>query len=334
MNPSTPPSTTAVELAEAMPESRLGPMGAFFGALVGRKLEHYPRFPQADGSWKKTPDAEMIDRVAAGLANLKSDAACLEDAVARGRETLDEVKELTEYQDQKATRLLTIITFLSALSGILFARLVEGYPLHSSLAQADLGRWAQALIVISYTLFGIFVFLAVCGALVVFHATRTQFRYPDSQAGARQRASSYLFYKSIIEVTPEAWARSFVADASGNQLTPDLQLRYLRNYIVESYLVAAKVAEKLRYLQPAQVILSCSIRVLLFWLIFLAATIVLVPIKSQTSAPSSVSAAGAPAPFTEPADTPIVESADAPTTPTRGPTQPLTSETESTRSGE
>jgi hypothetical protein len=29
------------------------------------------------------------------------------------------------------------------------------------------------------------------------------------------------------------------------QIRPDLQLRYLRNYIIESYLVAVKVAEKL-----------------------------------------------------------------------------------------
>src|SRR3546814_10076355 len=59
-------------------------------------------------------------------------------------------------------------------------------------------------------------------------------------------------------------------------------LRYLRNYIVESYLVAAKVAEKLRYLQPAQIILSWSIRILLVWLILVAATMALVPAKGPS----------------------------------------------------
>ncbi|WP_162917606.1 hypothetical protein [Dongia deserti] len=307
MNASATP--TATEISRAKPEGRLGPVGAFFGALIGRRLDYYPRFPQTDGRWQKIPDAEMIERVAAGLANLKlDDTATIKETLERGRESLDEVKELTEYQDQKATRLLTIITFLSALSGILFARFFESYPLHASLAHADLTVAARALIVTSYALFAMFAFLAICGALVVFHATRTQFRYPDTTAGARERTNSYLFYKSIIEVAPEAWARSFV-DANGEQVAPDLQLRYLRNYIVESYLVAAKVAEKLRYLQPAQMILSWSIRVLLLWLISLGATIALVPAESRIStAPgSTVSDTNVVTPETAPTGTPTGE---------------------------
>lgn len=297
MNPTAPLSAAAPQAAKSKPERRLTAVGAIVGALLGRKLEHYPRFAQADGRWRKTPDSHLIERIAAGLANLKADDPHLKDALERGRESLDEVKELTEYQDQKATRLLTIITFLSALSGILFARFVESYPLHTTLAQVDLASWARILVVTSYALFGFFALLAICGALVVFHATRTQFRYPDTEAGVKERAGSYLFYKSIIEVTPEAWARSFVAEGGGTQIAPDLQLRYLRNYVIESYLVAAKVAEKLRYLQPAQMILSWSIRALLFWLVFVAATIAFVPVKGQTtgSAPAAAPAAGSSA---------------------------------------
>src|SRR3546814_12406018 len=42
------------------------------------------------------------------------------------------------------------------------------------------------------------------------------------------------------------------------------------------------VAEKLRYLQPAQIILSWSIRILLVWLILVAATMALVPAKGPS----------------------------------------------------
>src|SRR3546814_80783 len=106
-------------------------MGAFVGAFLGRKLAHYPRFPDADGNWRQVTNSEMMARVSSGLSQLSHDDSRLHDAVKAGRETLDEVKSLTEYQDQKATRLLTIITFLSALSSILFARFVASHPLHA-----------------------------------------------------------------------------------------------------------------------------------------------------------------------------------------------------------
>src|SRR3546814_8657086 len=81
----------------------------------------------------------MMARVSSGLSQLSHDDSRLHDAVKAGRETLDEVKSLTEYQDQKETRLLTIITFLSALSSILFARFVASHPLHANFAQSSVG---------------------------------------------------------------------------------------------------------------------------------------------------------------------------------------------------
>src|SRR3546814_16029435 len=112
--------------------------------------------------------------------------------------------------DLKATRLLTIITFLSALSSILFARFVASHPLHANFAQRSVGDYSLLLVVVTYSLFGIFAFLAIPGSLLVFPATNTQFRYPDHQAGVRGWASPFLFYKSIIHVPPEVWATPFV----------------------------------------------------------------------------------------------------------------------------
>src|SRR3546814_780500 len=150
-------------------------MGAFVGAFLGRKLAHYPRFPDADGNWRQVTDSEMVARVSSGLSQLSHDDSRLHDAVKAGRETLDEVKSLTEYQDQKATRLLTIITFLSALSSILFARFVASHPLHANFAQSSVGDYSLLLVVVTYSLFGIFAFLAISGALIVFHATPPSF---------------------------------------------------------------------------------------------------------------------------------------------------------------
>ncbi|NDU79072.1 hypothetical protein GWI34_41815, partial [Actinomadura sp. DSM 109109] len=123
------------------------------------------------------------------------------------------------------------------------------------------------------------------GALVVFHATRTRFKYPTPEpegAGARRsRPGSYLFYSDIIELRPEMWARAFTASANSPSgsvpLDEELSIRYLKNYIAESYLVAAKVADKLRYLQPAQDILAFAVRMLVIWILLLAFTTAIVP---------------------------------------------------------
>ena len=93
-------------------------------------------------------------------------------------------------------------------------------------------------------------------------------------------AKSFLFYKEIIQVTPENWARSFlskVAQGERSEIRKDLALDYFKNHIIESYLIAAKVADKLRYLMPAQDILSVSIRILLVWLFVVALTFAFVP---------------------------------------------------------
>jgi hypothetical protein len=83
----------------------------------------------------------------------------------RARETLDEVKGLTEYQGQKSTRLLTIVTFLSAFSGVLFSRFADTYPIRLFWIQFGLSA-NTILVVLACLFFGLFAFGAVCGALV------------------------------------------------------------------------------------------------------------------------------------------------------------------------
>jgi hypothetical protein len=76
-------------------------------------------------------------------------------------------------------------------------------------------------------------------------------------------------------VRPAAWARSFVAIqvTAGREtlvLNPALRQLYFRDLVTEAYLVAAKTADKIRYLESAQRLLSWALRCLLARLVILA----------------------------------------------------------------
>lgn len=275
-------------------EAELGRLGAVWNAFLGKNVNHYPRFYDDKGAEKQILDDEIIDRIASELGKLKEyHNADVEFALMRGRESLDEVKSLTEYEDQKATRNLTIITFLSALAGVLFSYFADNYPLRPSIDNLGTASGQSGLVIAGYVLFFCFIICAVSGALIVFHATRIRFKYPKlttlTLSENMERTKSYLFYSPIIQVLPERWAQSFlknaaVTPATKTELNDVLGVSYLRNYIIESYLVAAKVADKLRYLMPAQDILSWSIRLLLVWLFILALAVALVPNQSRAPA--------------------------------------------------
>lgn len=128
----------------------------------------------------------------------------------------------------------------------------------------------------AYVSFAAFVLLAVCGALVIFHATRTHFKYPKSDGlpNGNRGPSSVLFYAGIVGTKPDDWARTFLTpEVEPVSWDSEIRARYVRNYIVESYLVAAKVADKLRYLQPGQNLLLWSIRALFAFVLSLACVI-------------------------------------------------------------
>lgn len=262
--------------AASRPEpTSLSPWRATWDALCNRDAAYFPRIEGADGQPSRITDAVVIAKAAEALQHLSPPQEELEEVFSRARETLDEVKGLTEYQDGKATRLLTIITFLSALSGILFGQLATAYPLLAAIARPDARWWDVSLVIGAYLGFAVFALLAICGALVTFHAIRSRFRYPAAPLPGR--AKSFLFYRSILEVPPGEWAGSFVRSTDRTKLARDLKLKYFRNYVVESYLIAAKVADKVRYLEPAQSLQSYAIRMLVAWLVVFALTIAVVP---------------------------------------------------------
>jgi hypothetical protein len=163
--------------------------------------------------------------------------------------------------------LLTIISFLSALAAALFTRFSAIYSLQSYLIGPRI-NWQATGVVVSYILFGAFVLCAVGGALVVFFATQTRFKWPKRGDSPRSR----LFYAGILSASPSAWAKSFVDDSKQPKefVSPaQLQMAYTKDYLLEGYLVAAKVADKLRYLEPAQRLLYIAVKILLAWVILI-----------------------------------------------------------------
>lgn len=277
------------------PEDPVGPFQAIWHALWGYPFEHYPQVSQ-EGVVKHLETGLVLERASRQLSGLKTPdgANGFEVQIKLARQSLDEVKALTDYQDGKATRLLTIITFLSAFSGVLFSRFADTYPLQgflNSFSIHDTATYTKALVLLSYLLFISFGLLAVSGALVTFHAIRARFRYPRI-ASENGRPKSFVFFKPIVEVAPEDWSKAFLSD-DPSKLNEDLQLSYLKNYITEAYLVATKVADKLRYLEPAQKLQSWAIKALLLWLLALSTTFTFVT-PPQKDAKGAIRTAVAP----------------------------------------
>lgn len=228
--------------------------------------------------------AELTTSIAVeALSDAKGDDG-FELALKLARESLDEVKKLTEYQDQKATRSLTISTFLAALSGAIFLKFSERYPLPPIEVLCGPAVAISMLLYAVYLAFALFVLCSASGALVVFHATRTSFKFPSPDPEKPERElrlpKSQIFFTGMIAVRPSAWAHSYADTSPGSPkatLRGDIAAAYFRNYVAESYLVAAKVADKVRYLEPAHDILSFGLRCLLVWLLLTAAVFVIDP---------------------------------------------------------
>lgn len=263
---------------------------AIWHAMCSKPIDFYPRVAVKDAANETLDSARIIEEFVQATPHwLKIDGENLEEAIKLARQSLDEAKEKTEYQDQKATRLLTVTTFLTALSGVIFTRYNDRYALEP-LWQSS---WFEIVaVLIGYALFGVFLLASLGGALVTFHATRTRFKYPAHEKVARDTGDpkSRLFHTGMLSVRPRAWATAFVAipatmtegDAAGEakvKLRADLQQNYFRDLVGESYLVSAKAADKLRYLEPAQGLLSLALKCLLMWLILLPPIIYFVPAK-------------------------------------------------------
>lgn len=272
---------------------RLGVVRATFLAFCGSDINYFPRRSGADKPETIDVDALVQEIVEALDKEVAADRA--KELIEYAKASFTEVKQATEYQDQKTARLLTVMAFLTAAAASLFSKFVDSYPLHGWTA-------TPVTTIVSHVLFGAFVMLVSLGALVSFHAMQTRFLAPEDGEVVGNSLKSSLFFRFIVLAEPKTWAGSF------NQQTVDVFRRYLRNYVTEAYLVAAKTADKVRFLGPAQALLSWAIRVLILWFVSVAVAVTFsAPVaKTQESV-------GQPTTNNSPTPKPLAPAASAPT---------------------
>ena len=239
------------------------------------------------GKEETPPNSKDIQQITERLKILEiADYTKFKGHLEKAKESLEEVKKLTEYQDQKVARLLTIIAFLTAAASTIFSRAFEIYPLRQDFNNS----WNAGLVISFYVLFAAYLTITSLGALVSFYAMQTRFIWSDQQENSTPK--SFLFFRGIASTSSEAWVNAFLNN-EGRLPSDSIFAEYYKNYILESYLIAVKIKEKLQYLQPGQRLLQIAIRFLFLWLVSLFLTLAFIPRASiQGNSESSTKSAG------------------------------------------
>ena len=230
---------------------------------------------------------DPVGPIVAALESWNPAADDLDQLSASTSRSLEAVTHLTEYQDDKANRILTAMAFLSAFAAALFAAFLQQYPVGSPARFLAVGLafeayWLTGL----YCIFGIYVTILVLGASLVVWALRPRFNLPASwSASATTTPKSFLFFTKILESGPANWANAFV------QIAPyELRLEYTKNCILETYLISEKIRQKLRFLQPGVTMLWSSTPFLALWLLLSLFSLVrFPPVPQPIQNPSSIS---------------------------------------------
>jgi hypothetical protein len=185
--------------------------------------------------------------------------------------SLGQVKGSTEYDDARA--LLTIVAFLTALAGAVFNRFSSSY---------ELPRWYQFVSnarllwpALTYSLFGAYAVLVAISAYVIFGAMKPAIFGERGRGTPIAQAESMTFHAQLLGTHPQAWGESLIeltAHSTGDRLTA----QYAKQYILETYLVAEKIALKLKKAAPAVRWLQLSMLFLAGFIVSYGATLVFV----------------------------------------------------------
>ena len=190
------------------------------------------------------------------------------------RASLNEVKALTEYEDGKVSRLLTVIAFLSAVVGAVFTRFAAVYSWPGFSKFMPSCEWFFPAL--TYLSFFAYVVLVTWSVWKVIGAIRPIFKIPETWTGPGKTGlpTSMIFYKGMLDVTAPNWGAAFQSLAGNTG--EDLKQYYAKCYIAEAYLVAEKVADKLEALGPGIRALRISMGILIFFFIACGATFLFV----------------------------------------------------------
>jgi hypothetical protein len=173
------------------------------------------------------------------------------------RESLDRVIALTEYEDGKAGRVITAIALLSAAAGAVYAGMLKevlstSAPLDRILFNCGFFCYAAADVV------GVFLLLS---------AIYPWFNIPDywrTKSGhAAGQPKSMIFGPLIAEASPAEWAKAFTEKSA------DLKGNFLKNYILETHLIAQKIVLKYKGLRCARwFVVIANLLLLPLWLAY------------------------------------------------------------------
>jgi len=182
--------------------------------------------------------------------------------------SLSQVKGSTEYDDARA--LLTIVAFLTALAGAVFNRFSSTYELPRWYELASNARYLWP--VLTYSMFGAYAVLVAMSAYVIFGAMKPTI-FGERGRNERTGESSMTFHAQLLDTHPRAWGESLI-ELTGHSTGDRLTAQYAKQYILETYLVAEKIALKLKKAAPAVRWLQWSMLFLAGFIVSYGATLI------------------------------------------------------------
>jgi hypothetical protein len=240
--------------------------------------------PQNTNAQKK--QAPLSTDVAAQIAIRMSEWEIakdnLPDLLQVTQRSLETVTHLTEYEDDKANRILTAMAFLSAFAAVIFAVVPSRYPLSFPIMLLRTGSPREAyLLLATYGGFVLYALTLILGVAFVLYGMSPRFNVPkswkpDGKMAENKKPASRLFFEKIVEVSPTAWANSFV-----NVDKDELLSTYVKNSVLETYLVAQKIVPKVKWLKRGVALFQVSTIILAFVMPMVVATLAFVPEPSE-----------------------------------------------------
>lgn len=187
-----------------------------------------------------------------------SDLAKLSELTTR---SLDAVTHLTEYEDEKANRILTAMAFISAFAGVLFAAVIGHYSSAYLQQLRNVSHGRFLLIEFGFGVFAIYALVLSVGLVLSLYGMRPRFNVKGWKS-AGSFPGSFLFFEKINEVSPTDWANAFTGTSPD-----DLEFHYVKNNALETYLISGKIPDKLGPLKAANTLYIASTCILLLWVV-------------------------------------------------------------------
>jgi hypothetical protein len=226
-----------------------------------------------DNPPKMQVPSDAAAQIALTLKNWSIPPEHLSEMFEATQRSLETVTHLTEYEDDKANRILTAMAFLSAFAAVIFAIVPSRYPLSFPVMLIRTGLRRDAYLLLgTYGGFVVYAMTLVLGVAFILHGMRPRFNIPKSWKPDGSKPGSQLFFAKIVEVSPADWANSFL-----NTGKDELLLAYVKNSVLETYLVAEKIVPKIKWLRRGVTLFQVSTIILAMLLPLVITTLALVP---------------------------------------------------------